>query len=89
MPDIDVDGEQLQNFIRTFEQFQEDISTRMKSVDAAWARCQESWRGDTATQFTQRYEQTAATVTNAQKNGDDVLQWLRRYYDIVREFDNL
>lgn len=89
MPDIDVDGDQLQNFIRVFEQFQQDINTRMMSVEAAWVRCRESWRGATADQFTKGYEQTAATVGSAQKDGDEALDWLRRYYEIVREFDNL
>lgn len=89
MPDIDVDPDQLINFIRTFEHFQQDMQTRMRSVHVAWSACHESWRGATANEFTKEFEEIVVTLENAQTSGDKALHWLQRYYEIVSEFDKL
>lgn len=86
--DIDVNEQELQKFIEVLAQFQEQIDSKMKSVEGSWLRCHESWKGATATQFAKDYEKTANAVTAAVKTGDDSLDWLRRFHTIVREFEN-
>ena len=89
MPDIDVDPKQLSEFINVLEDYLNTIHGRLSSVEVAWSDLREKISGQTATKFTKEYEQTEDEVNRATKSVNEVLVWLRRYDQIVREFDNL
>ncbi len=89
MADIDVDIEQLANFIGVFNHFQQEVENRMRTVELAWGQLADSWKGDAATNFKPGFEKTSSAVQNALKDGEEVLDWLRRYHEIIEEFEGL
>jgi uncharacterized protein YukE len=87
MPDINVDEEQLHKFIEVLSQFQDEIRDKMRVVSDAYARCLESWKGESASQFQKEFEETKQAVETAIQVGNEALDWLWRFDEIVREFE--
>jgi uncharacterized protein YukE len=85
--DIDIDIDELQNFIEVLRDFQESTTDKLKAVESDWARCDESWQGDAKEQFTGGFEETKQSVKNALEAGDEACDWLERFYEIVDEFE--
>lgn len=85
--DIDVDEQELHRFIQTLADFQELTSDKLKAVESAWLKCDESWKGASKKQFTKEFEQTKQAVEDALAAGEDAHRWLERFDEIVREFE--
>lgn len=85
--DIDVDEEQLARFIDALSQFQEVADEKFKAVEADWEKCKESWQGDSKEQFTKDFERTSTSVRETLEAGDEALDWLERFDEIVKEFE--
>lgn len=86
--DIDVNEEELHRFIEILSSFQDQIREKMTSVESAYARCGESWKGVSAAQFRKEFDDTKGTVNTAIEVGGEALDWLRRFHTIVREFES-
>lgn len=85
--DIDIDQQELAQFIDVLSDFQDRVGDQFKSVEAAWERCDESWQGMSKEQFTQDFEKTCQSITTALQAGDDALQWLENFDEILKEFE--
>lgn len=85
--DIDINEQELAEFIAVLAKFQEIASEQLKTVEADWEKCNESWKGDSKEQFTRDFEKTRFSVESALEAGEDALQWLRNFDEIIREFE--
>lgn len=85
--DIDVNEEELAKFIDVLSDFQELTRDKFKGVEMDWAKCDQSWQGESKDQFTRDFEQTQQRVQSALDAGDDALDWLRRFDEILKEFE--
>lgn len=86
--DIDIDIDELERFIDVLQDFQDLTSEKFKAVQSDWARCDESWEGDSKERFTNDFEDTSHRVQRTLEAGDDALQWLRKYLDILKDFES-
>ena len=87
--DLDLDLEQLERFIDVVDQFHQTIEEKFESVQTAWDKCDESWRGASKDRFTKDFTQTQEAVDraiNAGKTASDV--FLDVFKSIVRDFED-
>ncbi|NES20134.1 MAG: transcription termination factor NusA [Symploca sp. SIO3E6] len=85
--DIDIDEQQLAKFIDVLSSFQDLTSDKFQAVESAWRKCDESWKGDSKEKFTKDFQETTETVKRSLEAGDDALDWLRRFDEILKEFE--
>jgi uncharacterized protein YukE len=85
--DIDVDENELYQFIQVLEAFQSITQDRFRAVSEAWKKVNESWQGESKKQFAGQYELTEQSVDATLKAGKDALMWLERFDEIVKEFE--
>ena len=86
--DIDIDIDELERFIHVLQDFQDATSEKFKAVQQDWNRCDESWEGDSKERFTKDFEETCDRVQRTLESGDDALEWLRRYLEILKDFES-
>lgn len=84
---IDIDIEELKKFIEVLESFQEKTSERLQSVEIEWATCNASWKGEAKRDFTKGFEETIKAVEKALDAGDKATEWLRKFQEILEEFE--
>lgn len=85
--DIDVDEQELSNFIHTLAAFQELTTDKFKAVMSDWRKCDESWQGESKEEFTRQFEETQRSVDSTLNAGEDALRWLERFDEIVKDFE--
>ncbi len=85
--DIDVDEQELAEFIQVLSTFQDLTIDKFQAVEAAWKKCEQSWEGESKDQFTKEFEETKDRVERALEAGEDALKWLRDFDEIVKEFE--
>ncbi|NEP61751.1 MAG: transcription termination factor NusA [Symploca sp. SIO2G7] len=85
--DIDIDEQELAKFIDVLSRFQDLTSDKFQAVESAWLKCDESWKGDSKEKFTKDFQETTETVKISLEVGDDALDWLRRFDEILKEFE--
>ncbi|WP_017293175.1 hypothetical protein [Geminocystis herdmanii] len=86
--DIDIDIDELEKFIDVLRDFQDITSDKFKAVQQGWNHCDESWEGDSKERFTKDFEETCDRVTRTLESGDDALEWLRKYLEILKDLEN-
>ena len=89
--DLDVDQQELEKFIEVLQRFQESTDERFKAVLHAWSKCDESWQdgqGNNKKQFTKDFEETNRSVHQALEAGEDAIEWLNKFNEIVKEFES-
>lgn len=86
--DIDVDIDELERFIHVLQDFQDATSEKFKAVQQDWDRCDESWEGESKERFTKDFDDTRDRVQRTLESGDDALEWLRRYLEILKDFES-
>ena len=87
--DIYVDQQELEEFIEVLQRFQDSTSDRFKSVQSAWSKCSESWEGVSKETFEKDFEETNSSIHHALEAGDDAIDWLRRFNEILEEFEEM
>lgn len=85
--EIDVDIDALKSFVDAMRQFQAQTTDRFKAVEADWSVCDASWKGDAKQGFTQEFEQTRQSISDALENGDQAVRWLEKLHEILEEFE--
>lgn len=86
--DIDVDIDELERFIHVLQDFQDATSEKFKAVQNDWNRCEESWEGESKERFNKDFDDTRDRVTRILESGDDALEWLRKYLEILKDFES-
>lgn len=81
--DIDVDINELKKFIDVLNRFQDQTTDKLKNVQNAWNRCDETWKGDAKEEFAKGFEATEQSVRRAVEAGEDASLWLQKFYDIL------
>ncbi|NER97316.1 MAG: transcription termination factor NusA [Symploca sp. SIO1B1] len=85
--DIDIDEQELAKFIDVLSSFQDLTIDKFQAVESAWLTCDESWKGDSKEKFTKDFQETTETVKKSLEVGDDALDWLRRFDEILKDFE--
>lgn len=85
--DIHVDQEELEKFVKILEDFQEFIQEQMKSLEQEWKPCDDSWQGDSKERFSKDFTETLEDLKVAAKKGDDALEYLEKFYQVVKEMN--
>jgi uncharacterized protein YukE len=85
--DIDVDITELERFITVLRRFQDTTTTRLRAVESDWAKCDETWQGDAKEQFNDGFERTKDSVTRSLEVGEEAVDWLERFHQIVLDFE--
>jgi len=85
--DIDVDIYELKEFICALQSFQDVISDQLKAVEHNWDICDQSWQGESKKRFTDDFEQMCDRTKRTLTAGEDALQWLKKYYEILEDFE--
>ncbi|QDZ39888.1 transcription termination factor NusA [Euhalothece natronophila Z-M001] len=85
--DIDVDEQELEKFLRILEDFQDFIQEQMKSLERKWEKCDDSWQGESKERFSKEFTQTLDDLKTAAKNGDDALEYIEKFYQVVKEMN--
>ena len=85
--DIDVSPAELEKFIQALHRFQDRTDDKLRAVESAWSRCNESWKGEAKESFTRGFEQTESAVKRALAAGEDAVQWLQKFHDILQEME--
>ncbi|GCL46960.1 WXG100 family type VII secretion target [Microcystis aeruginosa] len=85
--DLDIDEQELAKFIDVFSQFQDRIKDKFQSVESSWEKCNESWHGSSKDQFTKEFLETRRTIQESLDAGEDALTWLRRFDEVLKEFE--
>ncbi|EDZ94561.1 hypothetical protein AmaxDRAFT_2761 [Limnospira maxima CS-328] len=85
--DLDIDEQELAKFIAALSDFQDLTTDKFKAVEGTWRKCDDSWKGESKDQFTKDFDQTKDMVQRALEAGDDALEWLRKFDDILKEFE--
>ncbi|AFZ52434.1 transcription termination factor NusA [Cyanobacterium aponinum AL20118] len=85
--DIDVDIDELKEFIDTLQYFQDVMSDRFQAVEYDWNRCDESWEGESKKRFTSDFEEVYDRTKRTLTAGEDALEWLKKYYQILEDFE--
>jgi uncharacterized protein YukE len=86
--EIDVDIDELERFINVLQDFQDFTREKFRRVQNDWDRCEQSWQGDSKEHFTRDFEKTLDQVKRNLEVGDDALEWLEKYFNIIDEFEN-
>lgn len=86
--DIDVDEEQLEQFIQVLDKFQQLTRDQFEAVSVAWTNFDESYQSTQKEEFKKQFEATQSSIDYTLNTGEDALSWLRRFHDIVREFNS-
>jgi WXG100 family type VII secretion target len=85
--DIDVDITELERFITVLRKFQDTTTDRLRALESDWAKCDETWQGDAKEQFTKGFEQTKDAVDRSLEVGEEAVDWLERFHEIVKDFE--
>lgn len=85
--DIDVDEQELEKFVRILEDFQDFIQEQMKTLEQEWEQCDDSWQGESKQRFSKEFTQTLDDLKTAAKNGDDALEYIEKFYQVVKEMN--
>lgn len=85
--DIDIDIDELKEFIDALQYFQYVMSDRFQTVEYDWNRCDESWEGESKKRFTDDFEEMHNQVKRTLTAGEDALEWLKKYYQILEDFE--
>jgi uncharacterized protein YukE len=83
--DIDVDIDELEKFIEVLNRFQDQTTDKLRGVQTAWNRCDETWQGEAKEDFTKGFEQTEAAVRRALEAGEDAARWLQKFQEILQD----
>lgn len=83
--DIDIDIYELEEFIQALKRFQDQTHDRLKSVETSWGRCDETWKGDAKEEFTRQFENTEKAVQRSLEAGDDAVDWLEKFHEILED----
>lgn len=86
--DIDVDIDELERFIYVLQEFQDTTTDKFKAVQNDWDRCDESWEGESKERFTKDFDETRDRVRRTLESGEDALEWLRKYLEILKDFES-
>jgi uncharacterized protein YukE len=86
--DIDVGIRELEEFIHALRQFQNVTSDSLRSLEADWSKCDETWQGDAKDSFTNGFLQTKDAVQYSLDVGEEACEWLGRFHEIVVDFDS-
>jgi len=85
--DIDVNIDELRQFIDALDKFQKQVGDEFKELEFKWKKCDESWQGESKERFTKEFEETTKTTESALDAGEDAKKWLDRFLEIVEEFE--
>jgi uncharacterized protein YukE len=85
--DLNVNIQDLEKFLNALTIFQETMHDRVKSVEASWQTCDESWEGNAKQQFEQEFTQTLSTMNSALESGDESVEWLQKFHGLVEDFE--
>ncbi len=85
--DIDIDERELERFIHVLSDFQNLATDKFKAVETSWGKCDDSWQGESKDKFTKDFEKTKDMVNRALDAGDDSLEWLRKFDEILKDFE--
>lgn len=83
--DIDVDEQDLREFIAALRSFQDRISDKFKTLDRSWQQLDDSWKGPRKERFSKDFEGTLLEIKNNLKHGDETLEWLLKYQQAVND----
>jgi uncharacterized protein YukE len=85
--DLNVNIQDLEKFLNALNIFQEAMHDRVKSVEASWQTCDESWEGNAKQQFEQEFTPTLSTMNSALESGDESVEWLQKFHGLVEDFE--
>lgn len=85
--DLNVNIQDLEKFLNALTIFQDAMHDRVKSLEAGWQTCDESWQGDAKQQFKKEFTPTLSTMNSALKAGDEAVEWLQKFHELVEEFE--
>ena len=85
--DLNVNIQDLEKFINALTVFQDAMHDRVKSLEAAWQTCDESWKGDAKQRFEQEFMPTLLTMNSALEAGNESIEWLQKFHELVEEFE--
>lgn len=85
--DIGVDIQELKSFLDTLRNFQDQMQDSFKTLELDWQICDDSWEGNSKQKFAKDFTETLTEVQSSLKAGDEASDWLERFYEILREFE--
>jgi uncharacterized protein YukE len=86
--DLNVDIQALEKFLDALKTYQDVVHDRARSLEQVWQICDESWEGDAKQRFEKEFIETLSSINSSVKSGDEALQWLQDFHEIVEEFEN-
>jgi uncharacterized protein YukE len=85
--DLNVNIQDLEKFLNALTVFQDAMHDRVKSLEAGWQTCDESWQGNAKQQFEKEFTPTLSTMNSALQAGDEAVEWLQKFHELVEEFE--
>jgi hypothetical protein len=86
--DLNVNIQDLEKFLNALTLFQDVMRDRVKSLEIGWQICDESWQGNAKQQFEQEFTPTLSMMDSSLKAGDESVQWLQKFHELVKEFES-
>jgi uncharacterized protein YukE len=84
---LNVNIQDLEKFLNALTIFQDKMHDRFKSLEAGWQTCDESWQGNAKQEFEKEFTQTLSTMNSALQAGDEAIEWLQKFHELVEEFE--
>jgi hypothetical protein len=85
--DIDIDIQELENFMVALRRFQDVTTDKLRSLETDWSKCDETWQGDSKQIFTEGFIKTKDAVQSSLDVGEEAYEWLSRFHEILIEFE--
>jgi uncharacterized protein YukE len=85
--DLNVNIQDLEKFINALTVFQDAMHDRVQTLEARWQTCDDSWQGQAKDRFEKEFTDTLSSMNSSLKAGDEAVDWLRRFHELVEEFE--
>jgi uncharacterized protein YukE len=85
--DLNVNIQDLEKFLNALTIFQDVMHDRVNSLESGWQTCDESWQGVAKQQFEKEFTPTLSTMNSALQAGDEAVEWLQKFHELVEEFE--